>query len=154
MVRLWQLDNSPLDPPLQGHLDVVTALASSADASVLASGSDDGSVRLWRLPSRQAEVVDVGLPVNQVGFWRGVLWVRAGGDSLFFYDQERQLVATALLRDGGPLVVTPDGWFGGAPSSAMSLRLFDASGAPLSDRDVARRFSPERVRAALLHAAG
>ena len=146
-------DGSQLAEPLEGHFGVVTALASSVDASLLASGSADGTVRLWSLASRDAQVVDVGLPVDQIGFWRDVLWVRAGGSSMFFYDRQRRLLATVVLRDDAPLVFTPDGWFAGPRPAPGSVLVVGASGEPLSASHAEQRASPQRVRAAL-HPAG
>lgn len=39
---------------LRGHRDTVSCLAMSPDGLLLASGSDDGTVRLWRLPDGAA----------------------------------------------------------------------------------------------------
>ncbi|MFV9507530.1 MAG: WD40 repeat domain-containing protein [Oscillochloridaceae bacterium umkhey_bin13] len=39
----------------QGHQRAINALAVSPDGSVLASGSDDGTVRLWQLPAAQSK---------------------------------------------------------------------------------------------------
>jgi WD40 repeat protein len=36
---------------LSGHTDVVRALALSRDNQTLVSGSEDGTVRLWRVPA-------------------------------------------------------------------------------------------------------
>ncbi len=152
VVRVWKLDLSPVEPPLEGHFGVVRALASTADASVLASGSEDGTVRLWRLPSREPAIIDVGLPVDQLGFCGALLWVRAADNSMFFYDHERRLVATALLQSDNLLIYTPDGWYAGATPRLGAVRLFTESGSPLSEADAASRFSPERVGAALTEA--
>lgn len=142
IVRLWRLDGLPDDPPLQGHLAPVTALATSPDGAVLASGSADGTVRLWRLPARQPDVIDVGLPVDQLGFWRHALWVRAG-ETVLFFDPARQGIATSILSRDGAFTFTGEGWFAGS----APVRVFDAAGRPLSERKTAQRASPEFIRA-------
>jgi WD40 repeat protein len=147
IVRLWRLDGSAVDPPLEGHLDVVTSLAATSDASLLASGSADSTVRLWSLPSRQVEVVEVGVPVDQVGFWRGALWAR-GGDTIFFYDRSRRLFATTLVRPDGALTFTPDGWFTGPGP----LHAYAEGGKRMSVRDTAARAKPKKVAAAFAKA--
>lgn len=48
-IRLWSLDGK-LVRALEGHEADVNTLAISADGTLLASGSDDRTVRLWRLP--------------------------------------------------------------------------------------------------------
>jgi hypothetical protein len=54
---------------LTGHSGAVTALATNASADVLASGSKDGSVRLWSIrdEGRPLDKLDVGGPVTTVG---------------------------------------------------------------------------------------
>ena len=120
---------------------------------MLASGASDGVVRLWRFPSRDAEEIDVGLPVDQVGFEGRLLWVRAGQDWLFLYDSGRRLVATGKLFPTGLLVFTPDGQFAGPSAASAIVRVFDASGAGLPAVDAARRIAPDRVVAVLDQAA-
>jgi WD40 repeat protein len=43
---------------LAGHANVMLALALSRDDQTLASGSRDGTVRLWRVPEFEAKLVN------------------------------------------------------------------------------------------------
>jgi WD40 repeat protein len=148
-VRLWNADLTPLGSPLTGHFGAVRAIAFSPNSNVLVSGGDDGTVRLWKLPSREAEVLLVGVPINQVGFWNDLLWARADGESIFFFDRTRKLAATTLLRRDAILTFTPDGWYAGPQRAERALRAFRLSGERLDDAAILKRASPERVRRAL-----
>ena len=104
---------------------------------------------LWKLPSGEAEVLLVGTPVNQIGFWNELMWVRADGESIFFYDRTRKLAATTLLRRDAILTFTPDGWYAGPLHAERILRGFRHTGERLTDAEILARSSPEKVREAL-----
>jgi WD40 repeat protein len=50
-VQIWNPDSATLINDFLGHTGPVNALAFSPDASLLASASDDGTVRLWETGS-------------------------------------------------------------------------------------------------------
>ena len=58
LIRGWNLPGGELSTPgriLQGHSDGVVSLSCSRDSRWLASGSDDGTVRIWDLADDQVD---------------------------------------------------------------------------------------------------
>jgi WD40 repeat protein len=54
-IRLWDVENAARPRyvgELAGHEQSVTSLAFTRDGETLASGSDDGTIRLWHVASR------------------------------------------------------------------------------------------------------
>lgn len=149
VVRLWDASLSPMGEPLKGGFGAVRALAFSPTNSVLTAGGEDGTVRIWKLPGGEAETIMVGTPISQLGFWNDLLWVRADGESILFYDRSRKLVASTLLRRDAILTFTPEGWYSGPQRAERALRVFRISGERLSEAEIAKRSSPEQVRLAL-----
>ena len=58
-VKLWDLATGTEARSLEGHEHVVMALAFSPDGNWLASGSGDGTVRLWNVKTRRQRVLVV-----------------------------------------------------------------------------------------------
>jgi WD40 repeat protein len=53
-VRLWSAESgAPIGPPLNGHSDEVNGVCFSPDGFKLASCSDDRSVKIWNLITRE-----------------------------------------------------------------------------------------------------
>ena len=53
-VRVWSAESgAPIGPPLNGHSDEVNGVCFSPDGSKLASCSDDRSVKIWNLITRE-----------------------------------------------------------------------------------------------------
>jgi WD40 repeat protein len=50
-VRVWDLDGGELLATLTGHEDWVVAVAVTPDGDRIVSGSGDGTVRVWELPT-------------------------------------------------------------------------------------------------------
>ena len=46
-ILLWEVPNEKLHFSLKGHTDNINALAFTSNGKMLASGSDDGTIRLW-----------------------------------------------------------------------------------------------------------
>ncbi len=79
--RLW----TPVLPPLRGHQEAVTALAFHPEGGILASGGQDGTLRLWDTGTGQ----QLGEPLHAEG-WVEALAIEPG----------RNLIAAAALEEG------------------------------------------------------
>jgi WD40 repeat protein len=51
VIHVWNTDNLKSEKNLNGHSDYVYALAISPDESLIASGSFNGEVKVWKLPA-------------------------------------------------------------------------------------------------------
>lgn len=116
IIKLWAMDTGEMTKDLQGHKDVVDALAFTPDGQRLVSGGWDGTVRVWDLESGQQEQT-----INAHQGWVTSVAVSPGG-SYFASGGEDGIVKIWSIKDGsetasleghepGPVAVafSPDG---------------------------------------------
>jgi WD40 repeat protein len=60
MVQLWKLPEGTLTTALTGHTDEVNSCAFSPDGTLLATASNDRTVRLWHVPDGAPRTVLTG----------------------------------------------------------------------------------------------
>jgi hypothetical protein len=107
---------------------------------------------LWNIPAGTVETLQLGVPIDQVGFGRELLWARSR-ETLFFFNRARELIATTHVRKTGVLTWTPEGWYSGTGNPARVIRAFTRNGTPLSSDETAKYLAPSRIMAAFTDAA-
>jgi WD40 repeat protein len=131
---------------LAEHRGTVHSIAFSPAGDLLASGGDDGTIRLWKPAEGELRQLDVGTPVQQVGFRGGRLWARLSGGELRFYGGGHQQTATMLIEPNSALVFTAKGWYSGSGRLLETIRMFDAE-RPLNPVETRERESADKVMA-------
>ena len=130
-VRLYEVATSKLRR-LSGHHDFVSGLAFSPDGQTFASGSVDGTIRLWdtatgeqtaMLPGHIEEATDVafspdGRTLASLGHKESL--------KLWHLPTRRELFSLAIPSAGLYLTFSPDGSHLAVTTEENSVRLFDA----------------------------
>jgi WD40 repeat protein len=49
-MRIWNLATGELIQVLNGHLNLINAIALSRDGQTLISGGEDGNIHVWSVP--------------------------------------------------------------------------------------------------------
>jgi WD40 repeat protein len=128
---------------LRGHKDTVRGLAFSPDGETVASGSLDGTIRLWdsasgesiaELPGHMEETSDVAFSPD--GRTLASVNVRLSV-KLWHLATRRQLVSWEFPEVGDSVRFSPDGRFLAVTTRTNSIHLFEAP--PLEALDTASR---------------
>ena len=77
-IQLWDAANTTKPAVLRGHAHRATSLAFSRDGRLLASGSWDGTVRLWNVITRQGRVLVPAEAPYPKGAINGLAWTSDG----------------------------------------------------------------------------
>ena len=128
-VRVWKERGRLLHLVWQAHTDVVSTLAFSPDGSILASGSWDGTLKLWNLPS--GALLWRGRHTNSISCLAfspdGRLLASSGRDATVqFWDAHNGTNLQILPHPGSVYRVTwsPDGGLLASGDFAGSIRLW------------------------------
>ncbi|WP_345341168.1 AAA family ATPase [Rhodococcus olei] len=150
-------ESTPIGRSLDGHTGPVYGVAITADGTMMASASDDRTVRLWNLRDRTAPR-PVGPPLTGSSKYMAsvsfaptgrVLAAGAGDGTVYLWDVSDP-AAPRLLADGaraGTKAVhnirfSPDGRTLAAPNDDGTVTLFDTSAAVASDPDTGAVLPP------------
>ena len=161
-IHLWDLARQErLGQALVGHTDWVTGLAFSANSRLLASGGDDGTVRLWEVADpAQARARGAPLTAHGDGVVIRSLAFSPSGRTLVSGDRNGTVILwdasgprpreVARLADHGgailSLAFSPDGRTLVSGSHDRTIRLWDvASGRPLGPRLAAHQAEVQSV---------
>jgi WD40 repeat protein len=85
-IRVWDVARGEMIAILEGHTNRINSVHFSPADSILASGSDDQTIRLWRAPVRRDVPQDF---LNQLHF---------DGVQLRFVDTKPNLYETESIR--------------------------------------------------------
>ena len=126
-----------------GHVDVITSLAFSSSGVYLASGSQDGTVRIWRMENFPSlpyvTSLEVKVPVSSLSFNKKTQDLAVGSEStdVLIYPLsglnkgETKFIPKALRKHKGTLnklTYSPDGSFLASCSFENELIIWNADG--------------------------
>jgi len=115
---------------LRGHGGAVACVDISPDGNAVATGSEDGTVRLWSVAGKETAVLKAGAPVQEVRFLGDGVFLRTAGELLVFDTRGKKLASfpPAPYDISGPiLAITP---------AAGQLNLVDGNGKVIRDLKV------------------
>ncbi len=95
-IGLWDMNTWKLSSIFKGHKDRVTSVAFSPDGSLLAGGSDDETIRLWKLPSTHVRITPYPVKTPVIGKQFTVNISIADGQNVGGYQATVEFDPTAL----------------------------------------------------------
>ncbi len=100
VVRIWQSPNGKLLHTLRGHVSAITSVAFSHDGSTLASGSLDGTVKLWNTTTFQ-ERLTINSPSATPWKWDGKpLRISLPKIDAVAFHPRHDFIATSNINEG------------------------------------------------------
>ena len=121
-----------METKLAGHRDFVSGLAFSPDGATLATGSMDGTIRLWNMPGAECAAVLPGhlQETSDVAFSPDGRTLASVGRSesikLWNLATLREVVSEDVTNAGGWLAFSPDGARLAVTTKNNTLKLLEA----------------------------
>ena len=119
-IRLWDTANETTVKELTGHTAEINTLVFSPDSKILASGSDDSTIRLWDLQNGEVKIIKAHEEVAGVGaiaFHPSGRWLASVAYNIDYEDENDPDNTIRLWKtdDGSQIAAIPD------PSIPLSL---------------------------------
>ena len=132
LINKWPLPDLPhpaLQRALTGHTGPVRAVAIAPDGTWLATGGDDGSVRIWDPATGELDISATG-GIRAVAFAPDGTWLATGGDdgSVRIWDPATGQQRAALTGHTGyvsAVAIAPDGTWLATAGGDRSVRIWD-----------------------------
>lgn len=125
---IWDLSIGQLFTVLRGYLNPVLTVAHSPDGSILASGSQDGTLHLWNVATGQCFRTLQGDPrmVISLAFSANNSILISGLQSIQIWNTQTWALLGVIREESYALVVSPDNRMIAGITKDGLIRLWDA----------------------------